>query len=98
MQIILETSGGFAGGIRHPAQVVETDGLPPAARAEVQGLVDQACAAAAEAAQAERSVPDGMSYRITVHTEIPAVVLSGCDGVMSPAFRALLDWVRRHAR
>ena len=97
MQVILETSGGFAAGIRRPAQVVDTDGLPPAAQAEVQGLVDQACAAAGEAAPAARSLPDGMSYRIIVHTDV-AVVLSGGDGVMSPAFRALLDWVRRHAR
>ena len=97
MQVILKTSGGFVAGIRRPEQMVDTNALSTGDADELARLVDQACAAEAHEAGA-RSVPDGMTYTITVRRSSGVTVLTDADASMSPAFRALLDWVRSNTR
>lgn len=97
MQVVLKTSGGFVAGIRRPEQVIDSNALNSGDAEELARLVDRACAAEALEAEA-RTVPDGMTYTITVRRSSGVTVLTDADASMSPAFRALLEWVRSNVR
>ncbi len=96
MKVTLEEYGGLAAGIRRLPQVVHSEGLPEKAAEELARLA-KAAAAMPIAEEGPGPVRDAMSYTITVEDGGQQTVLEQSDGNMSPAFAALLNWLRRHA-
>jgi alpha-beta hydrolase superfamily lysophospholipase len=110
MRVALTTHGGLAAAInsRLPPRVVDTDDLPPEAATELSRLITAATAETtpdraekpsdrdtrAEAA-GERRGRDEMTYTITTDD---GTKLTASDTAMSPAFAALVDWLKRHTR
>ncbi|MFC9586795.1 protealysin inhibitor emfourin [Streptomyces yangpuensis] len=96
MRVTLESYGGLAAAanFRRRPDVLDTDDLPESDAAELARLV-----AAAEAMPAEEQDGrgrDAMSYVITVEAGGRSTVLTQSDTAKSPAFAALLAWLRAH--
>ncbi|WP_327180754.1 protealysin inhibitor emfourin [Streptomyces sp. NBC_01334] len=91
----LETYGGLAAAtnLRRPPEVLDTDALPETAAAELAQLL----AAAASMPQGDQAgrARDAMSYTITVDDGDRVTVLEQSDAAMTPAFAALLTWLKR---
>ncbi|WP_405983206.1 protealysin inhibitor emfourin [Streptomyces sp. NBC_00158] len=95
MKVILESYGGLAAaGLRRPPDVLDSAALPEDAAAELERLV--AAAAAAPPPQDTGRARDAKGYSITVEDGSRSTVLEQSDGAMSPAFAALLGWLRNH--
>ncbi|MFE6844735.1 protealysin inhibitor emfourin [Streptomyces sp. NPDC057686] len=94
MKVTLESYGGLAAAVRRRPGVLDTAALPENEAAELTQLVAAAAAMPVED-QADRA-RDAMTYTITVQDDDHATVLEQSDAAMSPAFAALLTWVRKH--
>ncbi|MFF1443530.1 protealysin inhibitor emfourin [Streptomyces sp. NPDC058295] len=92
----LETYGGLAAAtnLRRPPKVLDTAALPETAAAELAQLLAAAVSMPQED-QAGRA-RDAMSYTITVEEGDRVTVLEQSDAAMTPAFAALLTWLRKH--
>ncbi|MEV7244512.1 MULTISPECIES: protealysin inhibitor emfourin [unclassified Streptomyces] len=92
----LETYGGLAAvtNLHSPPEVLDTDALSETATAELARLLTEAAATPQE----ERAgpAPDAMSYTITAESGDHVTVLEQSDAAMTPAFAALLTWLRKH--
>ncbi|MFI9809187.1 protealysin inhibitor emfourin [Streptomyces sp. NPDC052301] len=92
----LETYGGLAAvtNLRRPPRRLDTDALPEAAAGELGELL----AAAGSMPQEDQAgrTRDAMSYTITVEDGDRVTVLEQSDAAMTPAFAALLTWLKRH--
>jgi hypothetical protein len=95
MLVRLETHGGIAGGIRRPAQTLDTDRLSTEAAAELARLVAAARSTGAVTQQIPGRVRDGASYAITVEDDSSRIVLTAGDGAMPPAFAELRRFVQQ---
>jgi hypothetical protein len=96
MKVSLQSYGGFAAIFPQPGREVDAAALPPDAAAELARLVD--AARRESGGPPPRVLPDAISYSITVAEGGRSTVLEGSDGTMSPAFAALLDWLRSNAQ
>ncbi|WP_314245302.1 protealysin inhibitor emfourin [Streptomyces kutzneri] len=96
MKVTLETYGGLAAAanFRRRPQVLDTADLPEGPATELAGLVAAAIAMPAEADTGRAR--DARSYKITVEDGGRSTPLEQSDAAMSPAFAALLTWLRRH--
>lgn len=96
MKVTLESYGGLAAAanLRRRPHVLNTDDLPEGAATELVRLV-AAAAAMPEEEQNGRG-RDAMSYVITVEDGGRSTVLTQSDTAKSPAFAALLAWLRGH--
>ncbi|AZS75025.1 hypothetical protein DDE74_32565 [Streptomyces lydicus] len=96
MKVTLATHGGLAAAInlRLPPKALDTDALPANVAAELAQLVAAAVAMPKED-RATRA-RDAMSYTITVEDGGRSTVLRQSDAAMSPAFAALLTWLKKH--
>ncbi|MER6255203.1 protealysin inhibitor emfourin [Streptomyces sp. NPDC001584] len=92
----LETYGGLAAAadFRRRPQVLDTAGLPESPAAELARLVAAAVAMPVEADTGRAR--DARSYAITVEDGGRSTLLEQSDAAMTPAFAALLTWLRRH--
>ncbi len=97
MKVTLAEHGGLAAGVRRLPRVVEADALPKAAAAELTRLVADAKAASGVQQDGPGRARDAMSYTITIEDGGGPTVLRQSDMTMSPAFAALLTWLKRHA-
>lgn len=97
MRVTLKEHGGIAAAVARPPRTVDSATLPAGSAAELAGLVAAARAAAPAAPATTRRAPDAMSYAIDVEEDDgPPLLLRQSDLSMSPAFAALLEWLRRH--
>ncbi|AZM87477.1 hypothetical protein D1J60_02305 [Streptomyces sp. W1SF4] len=99
MKVTLEQYGGLAAAasLRRPPDVLDSAALPQGAAAELERLV--AAAAAAPPPEDPGRARDAKGYAITVEDGGRSTVLEQSDAAMSPAFAALLAWLRdRFAR
>ncbi|MFB7253971.1 protealysin inhibitor emfourin [Streptomyces nojiriensis] len=96
MKVTLETYGGLAAAadFRRRPQVLDTVDLPEGPATELARLVAAAVAMPAEADTGRAR--DARSYRITVEEDGRPTLLEQSDSAMTPAFAALLTWLRRH--
>ncbi|MFF5703607.1 protealysin inhibitor emfourin [Streptomyces sp. NPDC012794] len=96
MRVSLVSYGGLAAGagLRRPPQVLDADTLPPDDEAELRRLV--AAAAATPPPEDAGRARDAMGHRVTVEDDGRSTVLEQSDAAMSPAFAALVTWLRRH--
>jgi hypothetical protein len=98
MKLTLAEHGGLAAGLRlgHPPVVVDMSILPDA---DVRQLTDLLSAARADPAPSgsARTVPDAMSYTVTVEDDGRQEVLRRTDTTMSREFAELLDRLRHLA-
>ncbi|QJT00132.1 hypothetical protein G9272_07405 [Streptomyces asoensis] len=96
MTVTLEAYGGLAAAsnLRRPSEVLDTDALPETAAAELAQLL----AAAVSMPQGDGTgrARDAMSYTITVQDGDRVTVLEQSDAAMTPAFAALLTWLKKH--
>ncbi|MEU9719234.1 protealysin inhibitor emfourin [Streptomyces sp. NPDC047976] len=94
MKVILESYGGLAAtaNLRRPPDVLDSAALPEGTAAELERLV--AAAVAAPAPQDTGRARDATGYSITVEDGGRSTVLEQSDAAMSPAFAALLAWLR----
>ncbi|MGW5328036.1 protealysin inhibitor emfourin [Streptomyces sp. NPDC004014] len=96
MKVTLEAYGGLAAAanLRRPPEVLDTNALPEGATAELTRLLTEAVSTPPpdEAGRAR----DAMSYTITAEAAGGVTVLEQSDAAMTPAFAALLTWLRRH--
>ncbi|MFB0630402.1 protealysin inhibitor emfourin [Streptomyces sp. AB3(2024)] len=92
----LETFGGLAAAanLRRPPLVLDTVTLPEDVSAELARLVAAAVSTPGE--EPDGRARDAMSYTITVEEGDRATVLEQSDGAMTPAYAALLTWLRKH--
>ncbi|WP_225823433.1 protealysin inhibitor emfourin [Streptomyces naphthomycinicus] len=92
----LRTYGGLAAVLdpRRPPQVLDTDALPEAAAAELARLL--AAAGSMPEEDTDGRARDAMSYTITAEDGDRVTVLEQSDAAMTPAFAALLTWLRKH--
>ena len=99
MKVSLETRGGQPAGINAQLRpkVVDTASLPEAAASELARLVAAARSAPIPKTEQAERVRDAMSYTITIEDSGAPVVLSQSDTMMSDAFVALRNWVRKHS-
>src|SRR5215210_7567939 len=97
MKLTLVESGGLAAGLRlgRPPLVVDLSTLSEADARELTDLVS--VARQAPAAEASRTVPDEMSYTITVDDGETREALHRSDTTMSQGFAALVDRLHRLA-
>ena len=95
MRVTLETHGGFAAGIQRSPERLETASLDESSAGELARLVQRAIAEAPPVSRSH-SVPDAMSYTISIEDEGTAQVLRQSDSSMSGPFAELLDWLGRH--
>ncbi|MFE5402785.1 protealysin inhibitor emfourin [Streptomyces sp. NPDC056580] len=96
MKVTLEAYGGLAAAanLRRPPEVLDTNALPEGATAELARLLAEAASTTPpEGADRAR---DAMSYTITAEAADGVTVLEQSDAAMTPAFAALLTWIRRH--
>jgi hypothetical protein len=98
MKLTLVESGGLAAGLRlgRPPLVVDLSTLSEADARELADLVSEAKHAPA-AAESSRTVPDEMSYTITVDDGEAHEALHRSDTTMSQGFAALVDRLHRLA-
>ncbi|MFD9480168.1 MULTISPECIES: protealysin inhibitor emfourin [Streptomyces] len=95
MKVTLETYGGLAAAAdRRQPQVLDTAGLPESSATELARLVAAAVAMPAKADTGRAR--DARSYTITVEDGGRSTLLEQSDAAMTPAFAALLTWLRRH--
>ncbi|KJY21665.1 MULTISPECIES: protealysin inhibitor emfourin [Streptomyces] len=96
MRVTLESYGGLAAAanLRRRPNVLNTDDLPESAAAELARLVAAAVAMPEE--EPDGRARDAMSYVITVDDGGRSTVLTQSDTAKSPAFAALLAWLRVH--
>ncbi|MEU6759476.1 protealysin inhibitor emfourin [Streptomyces sp. NPDC046685] len=97
MKVSLATHGGLAAAVNlaRPPEALDTDSLSETAAAELVRLV--AAAASAPTLDEPGRARDAMSYTITVEEEGGRrTVLKQSDASMTPAFAALLAWLRQH--
>ncbi|MEU2389479.1 protealysin inhibitor emfourin [Streptomyces sp. NPDC007369] len=96
MKVTLTERGGLAATINLavPPEVLDTDDLPDDAAAELARLV--AAATPTPTVDQPGRARDAMSYTITVDDGGRSTVLKQSDAAMSPAFAALLAWLRNH--
>ncbi|MGW6688041.1 protealysin inhibitor emfourin [Streptomyces sp. NPDC054961] len=96
MKVTLAAHGGLAAAVnfRRAPEVLDTDALPAHAAAELAQLV--AGAGTAPRADQPGRARDAMSYTITVEDGGRSTVLTQSDATMTPAFAALLTWLRNH--
>jgi hypothetical protein len=95
MKVTLQEFGGLAAGMRRMPHTVDSEALAKPAAEELARLV-AAAAAAPLADQGPGPVRDAMGYTITVDDGGQPTVLEQSDGNMSPAFAALLNWLRQY--
>ena len=96
MRVSLATHGGIAAGInlRRPPAVVYSARLVPPAVEELSRLV-AAVRAEPTPAGGERA-RDAMTYVITVDDGRSPASFTVSDATMTPAFAALIGWLRDH--
>lgn len=96
MKVSLETYGGLAAvtNLRRPPLVLDTVALPEDAAAELARLVAAAVSMPPE--ETDDRARDAMGYTITVEEGDRPTTLEQSDGAMTPAFAALLTWLRKH--
>ncbi|MCX5380717.1 protealysin inhibitor emfourin [Streptomyces sp. NBC_00091] len=94
MKVTLATHGGLAAAIRRPPKVLDTDTLPESAATELAQLVAAAVPTPTE--DQPGRARDARSYTITVEDGGRSTVLQQSDAAMTPAFAALLTWLRKH--
>lgn len=96
MKVTLETYGGLAAAadFRRRPQVLDTAALPESPATELARLVAAAVAMPVEADTGRAR--DARSYTITVEDGGRSTLLEQSDAAMTPAFAALLTWLRRH--
>jgi hypothetical protein len=97
MKVTLVESGGLAAGLRlgRPPLVVDVSTLSEADARELADLVS--AAKQAPAAESSRTVPDAMSYTITVDDGEAQEALHRTDTTMSQGFAELVDRLHRLA-
>jgi hypothetical protein len=97
VRVSLATAGGFAAALSlgRPPRVVDGDALPAAEAAELAALVS---------AVREESPPeddgrarDAVTTTLTVDDAGTATVLRRSEVASTPAWEALVSWVRQHA-
>ena|SRR5258708_5880862 len=96
MKVTLQEYGGLAAGMRRVPHAVDAEALAKPAAEELARLV-AAAKAAPVADEGPGQVRDAAGYTITVEDGGQPAVLEQSDGNMSPAFAALLNWLRRTA-
>ena len=98
MKVSVATHGGLAAGLRLGAPPVVVDSaLLPDADARRLGELVQAARAEPPPPPAGGGARDAMSYTVTVEDGDGAAALRRSDEAMTPAFAALLDWLRGRA-
>jgi hypothetical protein len=97
VKVSVKGHGGQAAALRvgRPATVVDSSSLPADQARELAELTAAALAEEPAAAAPDRS-RDAMSYTIEVDDGDQVVALRRSDTAMSPAFAALLGWLRAH--
>ncbi|WP_406010875.1 hypothetical protein OG440_35655 [Streptomyces sp. NBC_00637] len=96
MTVTLETYGGLAAAahLGRPPKVLDADALPETAAAELGRLL--AAAVSTPGKEDDGRARDAMSYTITVRDGDRVTVLEQSDAAMTPAFAALLTWLKKH--
>jgi hypothetical protein len=97
VKVSLQSYGGLAAVTEfgRPPKVLDTDALPEAAKAELARLLHEAASMPPDESRAERA-RDAMGYTITAESGDRTTVLEQSDAAMTPAFAALLTWLRKH--
>ena len=97
MHIELHTEGGFAAipGLTRPI-VLDDVAASAADSGTLDALVDAALAEQRSAAAAPRNFPDARSYRLSIERNGRHDLLSASDAQVPPAFKALMQFVKRH--
>jgi len=97
MKVTLAKHGGLGGAVRLSPRVVDADCLAPTEAVELAGLI-VAAKAAAGVGQEPGPGADRMSYTITVEDNDESTVLHQPHTNMTPAFKALRDWLEDHPK
>ena len=97
MRVSLATSGGFAAALSlgHPPLVVDAGALPAADAAELAALL--AAVRAESPAGEDGRARDAVTATLTVDDAGTTTVLRRSEVSSTPAWEALLTWVRQHA-
>ncbi|MFD5423744.1 protealysin inhibitor emfourin [Streptomyces sp. NPDC127069] len=96
MKVTLETYGGLAAAVRRRPQALDTSTLPETDAAELTRLVTTA-EATPPPTGSDGLARDAMTYAITVEDNGGTTVLEQSDPTMTPAFAALLRWLKTHS-
>ena len=97
MRVSLASAGGIAAALRlgRPQLVVDTAELPAADAAELATLL--AAVVQEVPAADDGRARDAVTTTLTVDDAGTTTVLRRSEAASSPAWEALLGWVRRHA-
>lgn len=97
MKVTVVVRGGQLGAIarRLPSQVVDAATLPAADAAELRRLVEAARQAPPRTLSPGAVPGDVQSIAVTVEDGGATFTTRASDATMSPAFSALVDWLRR---
>ena len=97
MKVSLTTAGGFAAALAlgRPPRVVDGDALPAAEAAQLAALV--AAVRQEVPADDDGRARDAVTTTLTVADAGTTTVLRRSETASTPAWEALLAWVRQHA-
>ena len=97
MRVSLTSSGGFAAALAlgRPPLVVDAAALPAADAEELASLL--AAVAQESPAEDDGRARDAVTSTLTVIDAGTTTVLRRSEAASSPAWEALLTWVRQHA-
>jgi hypothetical protein len=95
MRVTLNVHGGHAAGMRRPARSLDTGSLNSRSATELIGLVNLALNSPLQKTPL-RTMPDAMSYTMTIDDGGRSTVLSQSDTAMSEEFARLLEWLEQY--